>query len=184
VGVVTTANGRVLMLLRHAKSSWNDAKLGDHERPLDKRGHAAGRLLAAHFATLQPPALVLCSSALRTRQTLEHIRPAFATPPQILVEDGLYLASALALRNRIAEVPDAVESVLVIGHNPGLHELALVLGAGAPPRLTARLAGKFPTGALTSFRLAGPWGAILAAPIELVAYVTPADLAAAYEDSD
>jgi phosphohistidine phosphatase len=174
----------MLMLLRHAKSSWDNAKLGDHERPLDKRGHAAGRMLAVHFATLEPPVLVLCSSALRTRQTLEHILPAFATPPQILVEDGLYLTSALALRNRIAEVADAIGSLLVIGHNPGLHELALAFAAGAAPRLTARLAGKFPTGALTTFRLDAPWRAIPVAPIELVAYVTPADLAEADEDRD
>jgi phosphohistidine phosphatase len=180
---MTNAASRRLILLRHAKSSWNDAKLGDHERPLDARGHAAGRLLAAHLATLPPPTLVLCSSALRTRQTLEHILPSLAGP-QVLIEDGLYLASPLAIRNRIAEIVEAMPSALVIGHNPGLHELAMVLADESPPGPRDRVAGKFPTGAMATYRLAGPWRAIATAPIELTAYVTPADLAEAFEDSD
>jgi phosphohistidine phosphatase len=181
---MTNADGRMLMLLRHAKSSRDDAKLGDHERPLDKRGNAAGRLLAAHLARLPTPGLALCSSALRTRQTLQHILAAFAAPPPVLIEDGLYLAGAIAVRSRIAEVRDDIASLLVIGHNPGLHELAVALAVGSPPRLRALLAGKFPTGALATFRIAGPWRAIASAPIELAAYVTPADLAEWFEDSD
>jgi phosphohistidine phosphatase len=180
---MTNAATRQLILLRHAKSSWDDAKLGDHERPLDARGHAAGRLLAAHLATRPPPALVLCSSAVRTRQTLEHILPSLAGP-QVLIEDGLYLASPLAVRNRIAEIAEAIPSALVIGHNPGLHELAMSLADGSPPGPRDRLAHKFPTGAMATYRLAGPWRAIATAPVELTEYVTPADLAEAFEDSD
>jgi phosphohistidine phosphatase len=181
---MTTANGRVLMLLRHAKSSWDDTKLGDHERPLDKRGRAAGRLLAAHFATRAAPALVLCSSALRTRQTLEHILPSFAQAPRIAIEDELYLATAVAILGRIAAVGDEFASLLVIGHNPGLHDLAVALAAAAAPELRTRLAGKFPTGALATYQIAGRWRTIASAPIELTAYVTPANLADAFEDSD
>jgi phosphohistidine phosphatase len=181
---MTNANERTLMLLRHAKSSWDDGKIGDHERPLDKRGHAAGRLLAAHFATLPPPGLVLCSSALRTRQTLEHILASFAAPPRVLIEDGLYLASPASVRSRIAEVRDDITSLLVIGHNPGLHDLALALAESAPPRTRARVSGKFPTGALAAYGIAGPWHSIASAPIELAAYVTPAELAESSEDSD
>jgi phosphohistidine phosphatase len=181
---MTDADDRRLSLLRHAKSSWDNAKLGDHERPLDKRGRAAGGLLAAHFATLPPPALVLCSSALRTRQTLAHILPSFAAPPRIVIEEGLYLASAVALCSRIAAVGDDVASLLVIGHNPGLHDLAGALAETSPPALRARIAGKFPTGALATYRIAGPWRAIAAVPIALTGYVTPADLADSFEDSD
>src|SRR5271154_5919782 len=94
---------RRLVLLRHAKSSWQDSGVDDHERKLNRRGEQAGALLQAYFATRDTPDLILCSSARRTQQTLERIRPAFPCPPEILIEDGLYLASAAALLKRITQ---------------------------------------------------------------------------------
>jgi phosphohistidine phosphatase len=171
---------RVLQLLRHAKSSWRDGDLADRERPLNARGHRAGRLLAAHLAREAPPDLVLCSSARRTR----HIAGAYAAPPPVLTEDGLYLADAQAIMRRIEAVPDSVKTLLVIGHNPGLHELAAMLARHGARRDRARLAAKFPTGALASFRLAGRWADIAHAPLALTSYVTPGDLGGAGENDD
>jgi phosphohistidine phosphatase len=175
---------RVLQLLRHAKSSWRDGGLDDRDRPLNARGHRAARLLAVHFARQPVPDLVLCSSALRTRETLEHIVRAYVTRPPVSIEDALYLANARAVAARIEAVDDDVGTLLVIGHNPGLHELAAGLARHGPRHDRARLAAKFPTAALATFRLAGPWLAIGHAPIALASYVVPADLDATESDPD
>src|SRR5712692_9399440 len=95
---------RILRLLRHAKSSWQDADLDDRDRPLTARGHQAGRLLAGHLAGQAAPDLVLCSSALRTRETFDHIAGAYGATLQAAFEDALYLASARTLLRRIEAV--------------------------------------------------------------------------------
>ena len=155
---------RELLLLRHAKSSWDDPSLPDHARPLNARGRQAavamGVALRARFAA---PDLVLVSSARRTLQTLEAIGPLPETT-RVTPLDALYLASVGQLLETLAGVEEDVRRVLLIGHNPGLHELALRL-AGAPAMASgedaaARLAEGFPTGALAAFTLAGPWWAV------------------------
>ncbi len=127
---------------------------------------------------------MLCSSALRTRETFAHIARAYSTPPPVLMEDGLYLADARAIMQRIEAVPDSVKILLVIGHNPGLHELASMLARHGTRRDRDRLAGKFPTGALASFRSVGRWRDIAHAPLALTSYVTPHDLGGAAETAD
>jgi phosphohistidine phosphatase len=173
---------RCLILLRHAKSSWGDSSLGDHERPLNARGQHAGRLLADFFARSEAPDLVLCSDSVRTRQTLEHISPAFAKPPRVSFERALYLADAPALLARIAGVPDEVGTLLVIAHNPGMHELAAALAATSPKRVRKALDHKYPTGAVACYRFTGAWHDIGQTPIALAQFTTPADLAASEED--
>jgi phosphohistidine phosphatase len=175
---------RVLHLLRHAKSSWRDAGLEDRDRPLNPRGHHAGELVAALLAREGLPDLVLCSSALRTRETFEHLTRAYGRTPVVSIEDGLYLATARRLLERIEAVEDNVTTLLVIGHNPGLHELAVALARHGPRADRARLAAKFPTAALASFHVAAPWHAISHAPIALVSYVVPSDLDAMETNSD
>jgi phosphohistidine phosphatase len=165
-----------LVLLRHAKSSWAAPDADDHERPLNARGRRACELLAAHFATQDPPDLVLCSDARRTRETLERIRGGFSKMPQIAIEDGLYLASAKRLRDRIADLPEETGSVMLIGHNPGMQELAQVLASHSAPKLRRRVAEKFPTAAAAGFRVEGPWEAVGGMRTALTDYVTPADL--------
>lgn len=167
---------RTLYLLRHAKSSWRKGGLDDRERPLNARGHQAARLVAAHLARQPTPGLVLCSSARRTRETFDYIAHALAVAPPVSIEDALYLATARAIMERIEAVPENVATLLVIGHNPGLHELAGLLARHGARHDRARLAGKFPTAALASFRLAGPWHAIAHAPIALTGYIIPSDL--------
>jgi phosphohistidine phosphatase len=164
----------VLYLLRHAKSSWDDPTLPDHERPLAPRGRRDGKRIADHLRRQEiEPELVLCSSAARTRETLELLRPALGGAT-VVVEDELYGASSDRLLARIHLVPDDVESVLVIGHNPGLLELALALASTGDE--LQRLEEKFPTAALATLVPAEPWGRVAPGGAPLTAYVVPKQL--------
>ena len=141
-----------LWLLRHAKSSWDDPGLPDPDRPLAPRGRRAAELLAAHLAASDlRPGVVLCSSSLRTRQTLAAILPALGDALQIRIERELYGAGAAQLLERLQRLPDRVSSAMLIGHNPGIQDLALALAAGGP--VLAGLEDKFPTGALATLEV-------------------------------
>jgi phosphohistidine phosphatase len=137
---------RTLCLFRHAKSSWDDPTLADHERPLAPRGMRAAPVVADHLQTMEiVPQVVLCSSARRTVQTLELIRDAIPAECDVHIEDGLYHGTVDALLGRLRDLPDSAHTVMLIGHNPELQELALLLtGSGAQSGLMAR---KFPTAA-------------------------------------
>jgi phosphohistidine phosphatase len=168
------ATVRALYVLRHAKSSWDDPALADHERPLALRGQRAAKRIAKHMRRNEvEPELVLCSTATRARETLELLRPALRSA-KVLLEDDLYGASADALLARLRRVPDDVRSVLLIGHNPGLQELALVLAREGEGR--DRLETKFPTAALATFTLAEPWSRLSPGGAALAGYVVPRDL--------
>jgi phosphohistidine phosphatase len=163
-----------LYLLRHAKSSWADPTLADHERPLAPRGHRDAKRIAKHLRRLGlEPEVVLCSSAARTRETLELVRPVIERAT-VMVEDDLYAASRDELLERLHVVPDAVASVMLIGHNPGLEQLALAL-ASAGDELD-RLAAKFPTAALATLTFAKPWSRLAPADATLAAFVVPKQL--------
>lgn len=165
-----------LYLLRHAKSSWADPTLPDHERPLAARGRRDAKRIAKHLARLgTEPELVLCSTAERTRETLELLRPALGATPAVRLEARLYAASSDELLERIRGVPEAVASVMLIGHNPGLHQLALVLAsAGAE---LERLEAKFPTAALATLTLPNTtWSRLSQADALLTGYVVPKQL--------
>lgn len=161
-----------LYLLRHAKSSWDEPRLEDHERPLAPRGRRASKLLAEHLRRERiAPALVLCSSARRARETLEGLAPALAGEAPVRVERELYGASAGDLLGRLRATPDAVESVMLIGHNPAIQALALSLAAGGEG--LARLERKYPTGALATLAFRGHWGELGPGVAELVGFVRP-----------
>jgi phosphohistidine phosphatase len=163
-----------LYLLRHAKSSWADPALPDHERPLAPRGRRDSKRIAKHLRRLgYEPELILCSSAARTRETLDLVRPAVPTS-EVMVEDELYAASSEELLARIRLVPDAVASVMLIGHNPGLEQLALAL-ASAGDELE-QLAAKFPTAALATLAVANSWSRLAPGDATLDAYVVPKQL--------
>lgn len=142
-----------LFLLRHAKSSWDDETLSDHERPLSHRGRRDARLLADHFvqAAIRPE-LVLCSTAVRAQRTLAPISTAVGLERQTRLESDLYGASAAHLLERVRAVDGAVSSALVVGHNPGLQNLALYL-AVTDSAAGVGLREKFPTGALAAVAL-------------------------------
>jgi phosphohistidine phosphatase len=161
-----------LHLLRHAKSSWDD-DADDHERPLNRRGRDAAALVGETLPkAIGALDLVLCSSALRTRETAELVLARFAQPPRVLYEDGLYLASGTKLMQRLHRLDEQTHSVMVIGHNPGLHELAIALAAPGSPASQALNDGKFPTGVRVSFAVAAPWSEIAEARHPITGYVT------------
>jgi phosphohistidine phosphatase len=164
-----------LYLLRHAKSSWKDTSLPDHDRPLAGRGRRAAEAIARHMREHGvEPELVLCSTARRARETLDRIEPALGSPA-VRVESDLYAASAPALLERLRGIPDTVESVMVIGHNPGLQELALELAR--PASAASELAAKYPTGALATLAFdASSWQELGRDTAELVELVRPRDL--------
>ena len=166
---------KTLHLLRHAKSSWKHPELDDHDRPLSKRGRRAADAMARRFAELGTPDLVLCSTALRTRQTLKRVSAALK-PTKVVLEPAIYSGGSRRLMSLLAQLPESAGSVLLIGHNPALHQLALAL---ATARSARRLPGrheKLPTAALATFEFAGKWCDLDAGKAAVVAYVSPQDL--------
>ena len=170
---------KVLLLLRHAKSAWGQPGLDDHERPLSKRGERAAEAIAEHIVHNAPrPDLILCSTAARTRQTLAPLVHRLANPaPPIALEKGLYLATEGELLVRLRAVPEEVWTVLLIGHNEGIGELANALAGDGEPATLARLHEKYPTGALATLRLGEvPWQDLAPGHADLVAFVRPRDI--------
>ncbi len=170
--------------MRHAKSLWDDPRLSDHSRPLNPRGRAAAVAMRGAMRELGlAPDLVLVSSARRTLQTLEALDPWDAAP---LVEkmDSLYLAEVPTLLGVLRGVAGTVRSVLLLGHNPGMHELAMTLvgaqGFSDPPAadraMLARLAEGYPTGALAEFAIAGNWPSLGEGSGRLQRFLAPRDL--------
>lgn len=167
--------GKTLYLLRHAKSSWEDRALVDHDRPLAPRGRRASKMIAKYLREQRSePTLVLCSSSERTRETLERISPGLRGGGEVRVEERLYTASAAGLLERLHEVDERVNSVMVIGHYPALQELALSLASGGVD--LRRLAEKFPTAGLATLALRGRWDELAPGAAELIAFVTPKEL--------
>jgi len=166
-----------LFVLRHAKSSWEDPGLDDHERPLAPRGRRAVQLLAQHVRdTGIRPDLVLCSSSRRALETLEDLAPG----GEVVIEPEFYAASAAEITERLRRVPEGVKSVMVIGHNPALQTLVLRLVGGNVARSSgsyiADVQRKFPTGALATLSFDGAWSELTPGSAELAAYVRPKSL--------
>jgi len=170
---------KTILLLRHAKSAWSDPRLEDHERPLSRRGERAATAMADHIARRGPrPDLILCSTAMRTRQTLAPLLKRLAGPaPPISLENALYLAPAETLLARLRAVPESVSTVLLIAHNDGIWQFAEALAGRGAAETLANLREKYPTGALATLRIAsGAWQDVAPGAAELVAFVRPRDL--------
>jgi len=164
-----------LLILRHAKSSWDDPGLEDHERPLAPRGVRACKVIAEYLRTAAiEPELVLCSSARRTRETLEGIAP----PGKHVIEPELYSATTGDLVDRLHRVPDDVGSVMLIGHNPAVQMLVLRLARRDPEADGARAAveRKFPTGALATLTFERGWSELGSGSARLAGFLTPKEL--------
>jgi phosphohistidine phosphatase len=167
---------RRVYLLRHAKSSWKDRSLADRDRPLAGRGKRAAKAVAGHLeAEGIRPDLVLCSPARRTRDTLERVEAAFGDQVETRFDEALYGASEAELLACLRALAREIDSVMVIGHNPGLEELALALASQGAQ--LARMREKYPTAALATIDLpAEDWRAIEPGSGKLIAYVRPRDL--------
>ena len=171
---------RQLVVLRHAKSSWETAGLADHDRPLAPRGRRAVSALRRHLAEARiAPDLVLCSTARRAVETWEGIAPACPPGTSVELSDELYGATAGELLRRLRQVPTAVACVLMVGHSPGLPDLASGLVGSGSADLLRRVQSKFPTGAMAALVLPGPWAKVSWGSAELVGYVVPRELSRA-----
>lgn len=166
---------RRLLLLRHAKSSWADAGIPDHDRPLNGRGRAAAAAMGEYLRSADlVPDLVLCSSARRACETLARLR----LPADVVVDvaHDLYLADPGTVVDQVRLVDDAVATLLVVGHNPTTEELALDLAGPANAGAAQRISAKYPTGALAVLDVAGQWRDVALGTLSLTAFVTPSDL--------
>ncbi|HKY24286.1 MAG TPA: histidine phosphatase family protein [Gaiella sp.] len=165
-----------LLLLRHAKSSWDDAALRDRDRPLAPRGRKAAKRMGrwAEKNRIRPQ-LVLCSSAVRARETLQRMLPCLGEP-DVWVEVTLYAAAAETLLARVQALPDDVDEAMLVGHNPGVEDLALLLAQPGSNRDRARV--KVPTGALLELEAdVTRWRDMDPGKARLIRFVVPRELA-------
>ncbi|MCZ7619253.1 MAG: histidine phosphatase family protein [Myxococcota bacterium] len=182
-GALDSAPGDVpvrnLLLWRHAKSSWADPSSSDRARPLTSRGRRAARAIVQHLIgePRRVPTLILCSPARRTLETLAPLLPSLSADVLVRIEESLYLADASSLLARLREVPDEQPSVLLIGHNPGLQELASTLARSRRNEASRQLREKLPTGALVELEIVGAsWHELRRRSARLVAMTRPRDL--------
>lgn len=165
-----------VLLLRHAKSRWDEPGLDDHDRGLAPRGEKAARRIGKAIAARGwRPELVLCSTARRTRDTWELVEAALPQPaPELKLLKGLYLATPSALLAVIRRQPDAARTVVVVGHNPGLQGLAVAL---AGRTASSELREKYPTGALACLEFdVASWRDVAPGGGRLVAFLRPREL--------
>jgi phosphohistidine phosphatase len=166
-----------LLLLRHAKSSWDDQGVADRERPLNRRGERAAAAIGQAMSERGlVPGLILASPARRSMQTLAALAP-FPGKTRIETKEPLYLARVPDLLEILRGVAESEAGVLVIGHNPGLHELAVTLiGEGKLTADAERLTQRFPTAALAEFAIAGRWRDLGPGGGRLLRLLLPRDL--------
>jgi phosphohistidine phosphatase len=167
---------KTLHLLRHAKSSWKDAALDDHERPLSKRGRETAKMIGAYLRREKiRPDVVVCSSAVRARQTLAPISKEIK-PPKVELKKEIYEVPQQKLWKHIWTLPENADCVLLIGHNPALHDLALALADAESRAQMPQIEVKFPTGAMATFRFDGTWKELRPNGAALSAFTTPKDI--------
>ncbi|MDH4985581.1 histidine phosphatase family protein [Aminobacter anthyllidis] len=174
------AKTRQLLLLRHAKSSWDDAALADFDRPLAPRGLEAAPRMGAEIARRGwLPELVYVSPAMRTRQTWQLASAQWPAPlPATAFHDSIYGALANDLFALTRAAPDETGSLLVIGHNPGLEIFAAQLaGPASSSDAVQSLEEKFPSGALARFEFEGDWDELRPGMARLTHCLRPRELA-------
>lgn len=167
-----------LSLLRHAKSSWEDSALADFDRPLAPRGVRAASRMGAFIRTRRLiPDIILCSAALRARQTCDLLQEQLRADVPVACERSLYMASPDQMLKRLADVGTDAGHVMLIGHDPGMHRLAVKLTFDGDAAAIERLRRKFPTAALAVIALDGEtWSAIGPTSGRLLQFVRPSDL--------
>tara|TARA_B100000513_G_scaffold183282_1_gene103253 strand:- start:6 stop:521 length:516 start_codon:yes stop_codon:yes gene_type:complete len=169
---------KTLFLLRHVKSDWDDPWVEDFDRPLALRGRKAAPRMARYMAAKGlVPDLVLCSSARRTRETWALTAAQWDAPPPVRFRKGIYEAAATSLLALIRKTPAEWSRLMVIGHNPGMENLAHLLTGGGKTKAIKRMMEKFPTGALAELRFdAETWPEIQEETGELRRFKRPRDL--------
>jgi phosphohistidine phosphatase len=170
-----------LMLLRHAKSERAELGQRDHDRTLNKRGRDDAPKIGAYMARHDfLPDLAFVSTARRTRETWDRVAPELGAEPKVTYDDRLYESVPDSILSVIKETPAAAQTVLVVGHNPGLHDTARLLIASGDVELRERLNEALPTSGLVVIDFAGKdWRKLHPRSGRLEVFVTPRLLASA-----
>jgi phosphohistidine phosphatase len=168
-----------LFLFRHAKSSWTDPGLDDHDRPLNPRGQKAAPLIGRFLrAQKLVPDLVLCSPARRARETWKLASGELGSAPRLVMDEALYdFGNGGRILDAVRTRADTAKSIMVVGHNPSIERLAQRLIGKGDAKLRKRLAEKYPTGALAVISFdTNDWNAIEDGKGTLAAFTRPRDL--------
>jgi phosphohistidine phosphatase len=168
---------KTLTLLRHAKSGWDDGVQRDFDRPLNAKGKRAAVSMGRHIRAegLRFDHLV-ASPALRVAETLEAFASGYGRLPEVVADRRIYMASAATLLEVVCDLPPSADAALMVGHNPGLEDLVLMLvpGGGTPRDAVEE---KYPTASVAELRFAVEnWAAVKAGGGVLVRFVRPRDL--------
>jgi phosphohistidine phosphatase len=166
---------KTLYILRHAKAQEGQSGQEDHDRQLNARGIEAAKQMGKYLHKQKFwPDKVLCSTSARTVETLMKIEEVYKHPLPVEYSDKLYLASANGMLNVVASVPEEVSSLMLIGHNPGMHQLCVKLARVGDAKLLEKLLLKFPTCALAVIDLGSvPWRDVGKVKGELKNFITP-----------
>ena len=168
-----------LTILRHAKSSWEESNLADFNRPLNDRGWKAARRVGRELKKRGIEFdLCVASTAARVRETLDGLIEGYGQPDfEISFEPRIYEASPATLLAIVRKMPDSSEAPLLVGHNPGLHQLVLELARDDGKRLRDRVSAKFPTAALATIEFkVGRWAGIEPGCGEISELIFPKEL--------
>ena len=169
---------KTLTLLRHAKSDWHSGAASDFERPLNARGHKAartvGRELRAQGLAFDA---VIASPAARVVETVDDLAEAYGSPLRPRFDERVYLGSVTTLLAVIREADDAADRLLIVGHNPGLENLAMLLTRDDGNGLRSELAAKYPTATVAEIALPiDHWREVAPGEGELARFIRPRDL--------
>ena len=165
---------RHLIAVRHAKSSWDDHSLADHDRPLNARGRRVAPIVAATLSDAgHVPDLAYSSTSARTRETWSLMAPGFGDGPEARFHRNLYLASLETILEVVASAPPEVQTLMVLGHNPGIFQLALHLSRRADAEELSTLRVGMPTGTAVVVALDGNGWQDVAQGGEMVMLVLP-----------
>lgn len=169
---------RRLILFRHAKAEAHGIRDDDHDRLLTEEGREAARGMGAWLeAEGIVPDLVVCSTSARTRQTWKEAKAAFDPEPPVIFEELIYEASAETLLEVVRNADGDVQTLMLVGHNPGIEHLTLLLAESAEPDVAERFEKKFPTAGIAVLDFEDtPWAAIEEKQAWLYAFETPKHL--------
>ncbi|MBK1697521.1 SixA phosphatase family protein [Rhodovibrio salinarum] len=170
---------KTLYLLRHAKSSWDDPSLADHDRPLAPRGRKAAPRMAVWLRTQAiRPDLVICSSAARARETWELVADELQPAPEVDVRRAVYDAGPEQLIAVVRGAPAQIDTLMLVGHNPAMEEAAALLAGDGDLQALATLQSKYPTAAIAELTFnVDTWDKVGRDTGYLSRFVRPKDLA-------
>jgi phosphohistidine phosphatase len=168
---------KTLTLLRHAKSSWDDPVQRDFDRPLNAKGLRAARTMGAFMAREGMRFdHVVASPAVRVTETLDGLWEGYGRALKPVWDRRIYLASCMTLLDVVHDTPADAENLLLVGHNPGLEDLVLMLTPDNGDATRDTLEEKFPTAAVAVLGFEGGWPDLVARGARLTKFTRPRDL--------